>query len=247
MNDKPIYFISDLHLVETRPETTQLFLNFISYQATRAQALYILGDFFEAWIGDDNDSSLIQEIKAALKQLSSDGVKIYFMHGNRDFLIGSRFADECGLTLIPDPYVIDLFDTPTLLMHGDSLCVHDISHQRFRKYAYNPNINRFFTMLPLSIRKRLAYYARSKSKKSISQKDRQIMDVCPDEVKRVLKLHNAELLIHGHTHRPGMHDIDIDGKRKQRIVMSDWHETASIIRCDPQTSPQLIDLKALLT
>lgn len=246
MNDKPIYFISDLHLDESRPETTRLFLNFVSYRASRAQALYILGDFFEAWIGDDNDSDLIREIKDALKQLTSGGVETYFMHGNRDFLIGQRFADETGCQLIPDPTVINLFGTQTLLMHGDSLCVHDVSHQRFRKYAYNPKINRFFTMLPLAIRKRLASYARSKSKQSISQKDRQIMDVCTDEVKRVLSAHNADVLIHGHTHRPGVHQIDSNGQQKQRIVMSDWHDTASILLQEQQAGLQLVDLKSLL-
>ena len=214
-------FISDLHLSPDRPEVTQAFVQFLQQKAVQASSLYILGDLFEAWIGDDDPSQLSLTIKAALKQLVSKGTNVFFMHGNRDFLVGRRFCRETGATLLADEHVVSLSGEPTLLLHGDTLCTDDIDYQRFRKKARNPIYKFVLRHLPLKKRQQIATDWREKSKKANANKPDNIMDVSPTEVERIMKKNAVRQMIHGHTHRPAMHDHD-QGKR---FVLGDWHQT----------------------
>lgn len=224
-------FISDLHLDGSRPEITALFLEFLQEEAAKASALYILGDFFEVWIGDDDDDPHHARVMDGLKALTARGIPVYFMHGNRDFLIGKCFADRTGVTLLADPKLIDLGDSPTLLMHGDTLCTDDVQYQRARRFLRNPLIQGIYRALPLSLRRRIAAYARAKSKKDTAAKSAYIMDVNPQAVESVMTQHGVRRLIHGHTHRPAIHRFSNgEGKAMERIVLGDWYEQSSILR-----------------
>ncbi len=214
-----ILLISDLHLHEERPDITGAFLAFLQQHAKHAQALYILGDFFEVWIGDDAITPFQRSIAQALSEVAATGTQIYLMHGNRDFLLGDAFCELADCQLLKDPSVVQLAGEPVLLMHGDSLCTSDRSYIRMRRVLRNPLISFVLRNLPLSARKRLAGDLRAKSKSSTRMKASDITDVNPNEVTRVMAQHKVRTLIHGHTHRPAVHDL---GNEKQRIVLGDW-------------------------
>lgn len=222
-----ILFISDLHLEKERPDITTAFLNFLSNEAKQAQALYILGDFFEAWIGDDDDNDFHRQIITALHESTQAGLPIYLMHGNRDFLIGKQFAKACGITLIKDPTVIELSGERILLMHGDSLCTLDRGHQFFRMISQNYFIKTLFLMIPLKLRKYIARLLRSKSTLRTQQLDSYTMDVTTESVLSMMKKNKVRKLIHGHTHQPATHQLQVDDQPGQRIVLASWHDGAS--------------------
>jgi len=227
-------FISDLHLCASRPHITATFLNFLKNTAVHAKALYILGDLFEYWAGDDDiDEVNHQSVASAFRTLADAGVKLYFMHGNRDFLISSQFCSSAKLTLLQDPCLIDLHGKPTLLSHGDDLCTDDTSYQEFRRLVRDSNWQKEFLSLPLQSRKDQIEAIRATSELEKSQKSAEIMDVSQEAVFNLLKkYHYPELLIHGHTHRPNQHNIQLDGHKITRWVLGDWYEQGSYLSCD---------------
>ncbi len=225
-------FISDLHLASNRPAITRLFLNFLSQRAATAEALYILGDLFEAWIGDDDDDALGRDVAAALRTLASRGVPVSFIHGNRDFLVGERFAVASGATLLPEIRVIDLYGVPTLIMHGDTLCTDDVPYQTLRARVRAPAWQARMLALPLEQRRELARQYRLDSRQAVREKAEDIMDVSPEAVNAALRKHGVRRLIHGHTHRPAIHELRVDGEPAQRIVLGDWYEAGSVLCCD---------------
>lgn len=216
-------FISDLHLSGERPDTVRLFLQFLEQRAPRANSLYILGDLFDAWIGDDLDLPPIPQVKSALRALSDSGTKIHLMHGNRDFLLGDRFCAETGSELLVDPSLIDLQRIPTLLMHGDTLCTDDQTYQAFRQQIRDPAFIQRFLTLPIPQRLATAAEYRAKSGEANSLKAAEIMDVNQQAVEDALRQHGALRLIHGHTHRPDLHRFSLDGRPAQRYVLAEWH------------------------
>ncbi|NCA90006.1 MAG: UDP-2,3-diacylglucosamine diphosphatase [Gammaproteobacteria bacterium] len=217
-------FISDLHLAPERPATVALFLDFLGRQAREAEALYILGDLFDAWIGDDDDEPPYPAIRAALRDLTTSGTRCAILPGNRDFLLGRRFLADTGCELLADPTRIDLYGTPTLLMHGDLLCTDDRAYQRFRRVIRNPIVKRLFLWRGLERRRALAQDYRRRSMAAIAGKSLTIMDVNPDAVLEALRRQGARRLIHGHTHRPGDHALSLDGQPAQRLVLAEWRE-----------------------
>ena len=220
----PTLFISDLHLTEERPEANGRFIGFLEDQACHADALYILGDFFEYWIGDDDLGRPFNAVVAGLlKALSQKGVQVSFMHGNRDFLIGERFCAATGARLLEDPAVVSVEGERTLLMHGDTLCTDDIEYQSWRRKARDPAFQASFLAKPLEERRRLILTMREKSKEAVQGKSAEIMDVNDEAVREALRRHGVRRLIHGHTHRPGRHDVEVDGKRRSRWVLPDWY------------------------
>jgi UDP-2,3-diacylglucosamine hydrolase len=223
-------FVSDLHLANARPAQLALFLEFIDRVARqRARALYILGDLFEVWLGDDDDTAPNREVVAALASLGAAGVELHVGHGNRDFLYGPRFIAATGARLLRDYAVIDLYGTPTLLTHGDLLCTRDVKYQRFRRVVRHPLTRRAFLSTPLAWRQRIAHRTRSGTVASMRRKDDAIMDVEESTVAAVMAQYGVELLIHGHTHRPAFHEY-ADGRR--RIVLGDWYEQDAVLVCD---------------
>ncbi len=226
-------FISDLHLDTTRPAITELFRDFLRTEAPQAEALYILGDLFEAWIGDDDPAPEHQTVIAALHGLNAQGVALYFMHGNRDFLIGADFAAHSGCTLLTDPTLIDLYGTPTLLMHGDTLCTDDIDYQRFRRMVRDPHWQCDFLAKPLAVRREIARAARAESAAHTAGTAYEIMDANHAAIMNALHTYQVTQLIHGHTHRPAVHNYALDGTTlAQRIVLGDWYQQGSVLRCD---------------
>ncbi|MCB1919969.1 MAG: UDP-2,3-diacylglucosamine diphosphatase [Candidatus Competibacteraceae bacterium] len=224
-------FISDLHLEPIRPAITTLFLTFLEQRARQAEALYILGDLFEAWIGDDDDSELGQTVASGLRALTGSGVPVYFLHGNRDFLLGERFAAVSGLQLLPESMVIDLAGKQALLLHGDTLCTDDVEYQTFRAQVRDPAWRARTLALPLAQRRALAGQLRETSRQAIQQKAADITDVNRQEVDRVMREHRVERLIHGHTHRPAIHEWTLDGYSMRRIVLGDWYAQGSVLCC----------------
>ncbi len=216
-------FISDLHLSAERPDTVQLFLEFLNQRAPRADTLYILGDLFDAWIGDDLELPPIPKLKAALHALSQSGTEIRLMHGNRDFLVGARFCAETGCKLMPDPSLIDLQGIPTLLMHGDTLCTDDLDYQAFRRQIREPAFIRHFLSLPIPQRIATVTELRGKSGEATSLKAEEIMDVNQQTVEDYLLEYDARRLIHGHTHRPALHQFELAGQQARRYVLAEWH------------------------
>lgn len=226
-------FISDLHLDGTRPDITAQFLEFLQREGRRAEALYILGDLFEAWIGDDDPDPGKRRVIQGLRAVSDAGVKTFLIHGNRDFLIGTRFCRETGMKLLDDGTVIDVYGRRVLLMHGDLLCIDDHAYQRLRRIVRNPLVQFTLRRLSLRQRQRLAERMREGSKEHIASMDvaaPQIMDVNQDEVRRTFERYGVDCIIHGHTHRPAVHEMQIDGKPAVRIVLGDWYEQGSVLR-----------------
>ena len=242
-------FISDLHLDVETPATTKAFLHFLAHDALAADALYILGDFFEVWLGDDDKTPFHRQITQALKHYTQTGIPTYFMHGNRDFLIGRRFARATGVKIIKDPTLIDLYGKPTLLMHGDSLCTLDERHQIMRKRMYNRWYQFGVLCLPLAIRRHYAAKIRANSKQRGKTLAENIMDVTPAEVGREMQRHTVTQLIHGHTHRPNIHNLMIDNQPAQRIVLGSWHDAGSVLtyQSDGSYSLHQIPFKDLVT
>ena len=226
-------FIADLHLAADRPDITAAFLQFLSEKAIAADALYILGDLFEVWIGDDNPEPLLDTVATALAALSQN-VPIYFIHGNRDFVLRQQYANRAGMQLLPQQQVIDLYGTPTLIMHGDSLCTLDIAYQRFRKWWNQPWWQWLLLKTPLTFRQGIAAKARRKSAANkaryAAQQQVQIMDVTPEEVPKVMANAGVLKLIHGHTHRPAVHQVDVDGTPGERYVLGDWYSQSSYLK-----------------
>lgn len=226
------YFISDLHLEEKRPDITRAFLHFLTEDAPQAETLYILGDLFEAWIGDDAQTPLSIEVVAALKKLTDAGTALFIMHGNRDFLIGHAFAKSTGATLLDDPTVIDLYGKPALLMHGDTLCTNDIEYLKFRAQVRHPLFQQDFLSKPIHERIAIAKHIRDISKTEGQNKAYDIMDVTPQAVLDAMAQHHVDLLIHGHTHRPATHDVTVNNKPAQRMVLGDWDKNPQIVKAD---------------
>ncbi|MCQ4289381.1 UDP-2,3-diacylglucosamine diphosphatase [Pseudomonas stutzeri] len=227
-----ILLISDLHLEEQRPDITRAFLRFLETRAVHAEALYILGDFFEVWVGDDGMTSFQHEIAAALRVLSESGTRIYLMHGNRDFMIGKAFCREAGCTLLPDPHIAELSGQRVLLMHGDTLCTRDEGYMRLRRWLRNPVSLFVLHHLPLAKRQKLAQKLRSSSKEETRMKASDIVDVTPDAVVDVMQRHHVRTLIHGHTHRPSSHTLQVAGQPAQRIVLGDWDRQGWALQID---------------
>ncbi len=226
-------FISDLHLDGARPDITAQFLDFLDREARRARALYILGDLFEAWIGDDDPDPDKRRVIQGLRSITSGGVKTFLIHGNRDFLIGKRFSQETGVALLDDGTLIDVYGRRVLLMHGDLLCIDDHAYQRLRRIVRNPFVQFALRRLSLRQRQRLAERMREGSKEHIKSMDiaaPQIMDVNQDEVRRTFERYGVDCIIHGHTHRPAVHEVQIDGRMATRIVLGDWYEQGSVLR-----------------
>jgi len=221
-----LLLISDMHLQENRPELTRAFLRFVKTEASQAKALYLLGDIFNLWVGDDAMTAFHKEIAAALKALSEQGTKVFIMHGNRDFALGQSFCKQAGCTLLQDPSIITPFGKPILLMHGDLLCTQDISYQRMRRVLHHPIIKYLLLHLPLKIRLKIANKTRQISKSSTRKKAKTIVDVTQKEVIRRMEAHQTTCLIHGHTHRPAVHhlEIELQGKKlaAKRYVLGDW-------------------------
>lgn len=224
-----ILFISDLHLDPTRPNVTQAFLRFIENEASQAEALYILGDFFEAWIGDDMQHPFIADVKQSLRSLTDTGIPVHLMHGNRDFLIGKKFCKETGCQLLEDPTLLELFGQKVLLMHGDTLCTQDVDYLAFRGMVRNPDWQKDFLSKSLQERLTIAESMRAASKEKTSQLQYEIMDVTQSEIEKVMAEQHVQLLIHGHTHRPAVHKLEVNGKAAERIVLGDWHTTGWMI------------------
>lgn len=224
------YFISDLHLSAERDDITQCLFTFLQGQATQAEALYVLGDLFEMWIGDDDLNEFTLSIASAFKTLSDRGIPIYFIHGNRDFLIREKFAALSGMTLLPEQCVIDLYGQPTLIMHGDELCTKDIEYQQFRKKARGWWWPRLMLMLPLSTRRSIAAKGRKTSQKNHTKLSAEIMDVTQEEVEKRMAEHQVTRLIHGHTHRPAIHDFNLKNQAAQRVVLGDWYDQGSLLK-----------------
>jgi len=227
-------FISDLHLHPSRPAIITCFLEFMVDQQGKAEALYILGDLFEAWIGDDHPESAYQPVKSALRACADAGTPVYLMYGNRDFMIGKQFSNETGCTLLTDPTRIDLYGRPTLLMHGDTLCTDDLEYQALRSKVRDPAWQQQVIRLPADERLMLAQQARSLSALSTQHKDEYIMDANQDEVLRVAEQYQVALIIHGHTHRPGIHSFKAGNRAITRIVLGDWYESGNVLIVDDQ-------------
>lgn len=223
-------FIADLHLCSEEPAIVAGFLRFLAGEARQADALYILGDLFEAWIGDDEPEPLHGQIAAAIKTLVDSGVPCYFIHGNRDFLLGKRFASASGMTLLPEEKRLELYGRQVLIMHGDTLCTDDEGYQAFRRKVHQPWLQALFLAFPLFIRKRIAARMRAGSKAANSSKSMAIMDVNPQAVVDILTRHHVQWLIHGHTHRPAIHTLTANGQPAFRGVLGAWHEEGSMIK-----------------
>jgi UDP-2,3-diacylglucosamine hydrolase len=217
-------FISDLHLDARRPEANERFIGFIEGKARGAAALYILGDLFEAWIGDDD---VVERFNAVIvgffAALTKSGTPLFLMHGNRDLLIGERFCRETGGKLLADPTVVDIAGTPTLLLHGDTLCTDDTEYQAWRLKARSPAFQEMFLSKPLEERRAMSAMMREKSKEAIAGKPAEIMDVNAGAVREAFRKHGVTRMIHGHTHRPGRHELEVDGRRCERWVLPDWY------------------------
>ncbi|MCM0611655.1 UDP-2,3-diacylglucosamine diphosphatase [Marinobacter sediminum] len=232
-------FISDLHLEESRPDITDAFMGFLKEKAMGVDKLYILGDFFEAWIGDDERTPLQEQVAASLQQLNASGTEIFLMHGNRDFLIGDDFCNRAGATLLDDPTVVDLYGTPTLLMHGDSLCTADVEYQKFRANMRSPQWQQMILQRPLADRQQMARQLREISMAKNQGKEETIMDVTPEEVVKEMEAHGVQRLIHGHTHRPAEHELAANGKLAKRIVLGDWDKHVWWLEVRPGEEPVL--------
>ena len=232
-------FISDLHLDPERPQITCLFGEFIDGEARGADALYILGDLFEAWVGDDDPSETGAFVADKLRALADSGVPVYFQHGNRDFLLGCDFARRAGVELLPENAVVVLYGKPVLLMHGDTLCTGDIAYQTFRAQTREPAWRAQFLEQPLAARLAFAAQARAASQQrqqAMKQEDRAqfetVTDVTPAAVLETFARYGIDTMIHGHTHRPAIHDLDVGGRSRKRVVLGDWYTQGSVLRVD---------------
>lgn len=226
-------FASDLHLDSEAPWAIDAFLKFLAGAAREAEALYLLGDLFEAWVGDDDDDPANARACDGLAALSAAGVAIYALHGNRDFLLGAGFEKRTGVKLLPDPVMADIHGVPTLLSHGDVFCTEDWPYQELRSIVRRERWQRRFLSLPLANRRTLASAARAGSKEHTERQIPVLMDVNPDAVTRAMRATGARRLIHGHTHRPAIHRFEVDGEPAERVVLAPWYEAASCVAIGP--------------
>lgn len=235
-------FISDLHLDASRPQITRTFVEFVHDEAARAKALYILGDLFEAWIGDDAGDETSDAVADALAGLHARGVPVFFIHGNRDFLLGDAYARRARMTLLPDGSVVDVDGERILLMHGDTLCTDDAPYQAFRAQSHAPAWQRAFLARPIEQRRAFAAQARAESARYTRSVADAITDVNGAAVIAALRAHGVRRMIHGHTHRPARHAMTVDGRPAERIVLGDWYEQGSILRCSERaiSGPSLL-------
>jgi len=236
----PTLFISDLHLSRERPALVEAFQALLAGPVRAAGALYVLGDLFDVWLGDDQlRDPLAADVAAALAASADAGVRVYLQRGNRDFLLGERFARAAGATLLPDAVVHPLHGTPTLLMHGDQLCTGDLKYQRYRAWWAEPAHRRSFLALPWFARRGIGAMLRGASRRANRGKAEAIMDVSDDAVAAALREHRVSRLIHGHTHRPARHEHIVDDVRRERLVLADWYDRASYLRIDEQGAEAL--------
>ena len=236
---KPWLFISDLHLSPERPEMIELFVRFCDDTAKQASRLYILGDFLEFWVGDDDPAEGLEAVFESLRELSASGVATYFMAGNRDFLVGERLAERCGFQILTDPCMLDYAGINTMLMHGDSLCTDDVGYQGFRKMVRSDEWQNDFLGKPVEERIAIAENLRARSAAETSSKEAEIMDVNQDSVESAMREAGVSLLIHGHTHRPRIHRFELDGTEVSRIVLTDWYQTGGYLALDGVSEPEL--------
>ncbi|WP_428099942.1 UDP-2,3-diacylglucosamine diphosphatase [Candidatus Rariloculus sp.] len=227
-----VLFISDLHLESARPEGVERFVDFVGHDGLAAQRLYILGDLFEAWVGDDDTDPGLRPVAAALGRLTRSGVACFIMHGNRDFLIGERFAAETGCTLLGDYETVEVHGRSVLLTHGDLLCTDDEAYMTLREIVRDPAWQAAFLAKPLAERHRIADGLRQMSRTEIAAKPDDIMDINQSTVERTMRRFGVNLLLHGHTHRPAVHEFPLDADTAVRIVLGAWHERASVVRWD---------------
>jgi UDP-2,3-diacylglucosamine hydrolase len=225
-------FISDLHLEAERPDIADQFLKFLASDASEADDLYILGDLFEAWVGDDDPNTHYFTIKRALRKLVDSGIPVFFMHGNRDFMIGTEFAYETGVNILKDPHRVNMYGQKALLSHGDVLCTDDVQYQKIRKMTRDPAWQATMRAKPLKDRLRMAEEARRQSLEQTLNLSMNIMDVNQDAVVSVIRKFSVDILLHGHTHRPGVHTVDLGRHKAKRIVLGDWYTQGSVVRWD---------------
>ncbi len=225
-------FASDLHLDPDHPEITEQFLRFLAQEARTADSLYLLGDLFEAWLGDDQPEALGEQIAEALRETAASGVAVYVMQGNRDFLLGERFCRRAGALFLPDPVILDINSEPVLVTHGDALCTGDAAYQRLRALVRDPSVQRGLLALSAGQRRELAREARAGSRAHLAAADEYITDVDPQAVTAALRAAGASTLLHGHTHRPDVHHFEVDGRACTRIVLGAWHDAGSYLRWD---------------
>ena len=230
----PALFISDLHLAPERPGLVAAFHELVPGRARGAAALYVIGDLFDAWLGDDQlKEPLAAKVAAAMASLAASGTRVYLQRGNRDFLLGERFAGAAGATLLPDAVVHDLYGTPTLIMHGDQLCTDDVDYQRWRTLWQNPVYRRRVSKVPYIVRRGISRLLRAGSRRATASKPEEIMDVNAGAVAAAMSEHRVTRLIHGHTHRPARHDFSLDGRACQRYVLADWYKAGSYLEVAP--------------
>ncbi len=225
-------FVSDVHLNNARANIVRAFIEFLDQKARHADALFILGDLFDEWLGDDDDNPPHREVSDALAALTATGLPVSVVHGNHDFLLGRKFAKRSGCTLLGDHTVIDVYGTSTLIMHGDTLCTRDVNYQAFRKMTHNPIVQKMFLSMSLDKRAEKAANIRHESVKDVVLKTDEIMDVTPEAVDEIMREHKVRHLIHGHTHRPAIHDFTLDDGQATRIVLGDWYQHDSILIWD---------------
>jgi UDP-2,3-diacylglucosamine hydrolase len=236
-----VLFISDLHIDESRPAITEQFLSFLAAEAREAEALYILGDLFESWVGDDAADAAQSAAITGLHSLTSQGVPCFVMHGNRDFLLAAQFCRMSGAELLPDPLIVTLYGEPVLVTHGDALCTDDRAYQRLRATVRDADWQRQFLALSVASRRALAGAARVGSQAHTAAVEYAITDVNAESVAMALRGAGTATLLHGHTHRPAIHPLQVDGRPCTRIVLGDWYDQGSLLRWDRQ-GPELVSL-----
>ena len=227
-----VWFASDLHLDPSTPEIAARFLRFLAGPVRGAHSLFLLGDLFEAWIGDDDPEPSHREAVSAIAGVAGAGTLVYVMRGNRDFMLGERFCREAGAILLDDPAILEIHGETAVVSHGDGFCVDDRSYQRLRALVREPGLRAAFARLPIDVRRRLAAEARAGSREHLANAAGYITDVNPSAVESVFRGTKAGLMIHGHTHRPGVHRSDIDGAGRSRVVLGAWHDEAHVVRWD---------------
>lgn len=229
-----VFLVSDVHLSDRRPKRVAAFLSFLGIQARSAHRLYILGDLFDLWLGDDDTTPPHPAVLDALCRLTDSGTEVYALHGNHDFLMGPGFEARTGCRLLPEPWVADIYGRRVLLSHGDSLCSEDLEYQQWRAWVRDPAHQRAFLALPLAARAARATQVRKHSDQRVRLKPQDIMDVSQQAVEDAMRTHGVDCLVHGHTHRPGVHGLDLDGGPGERIVLGDWYEGDVLLRWDEQ-------------
>ncbi|WP_117234304.1 UDP-2,3-diacylglucosamine diphosphatase [Vibrio maerlii] len=222
-------FISDLHLTPSRPDITDCFIQFMRDEAPQADAVYVLGDLFEFWIGDDDTRPFAKQIRDEFKQLTEKGIPCFFSHGNRDFLVGKRFSRQTGVQLLDEEAIIDLYGRKALVMHGDTLCTDDVKYLAYREKVHQPWLQWVFNRIPFFLKKKIVGKVQSDIKDEKKDKSLDIMDVNQSAVESTMKRHGVELLIHGHTHRPDIHTFTYGEEKMTRIVLGDWYEQGSVL------------------